>query len=304
MRNFRAIKRIMPATDYELEGPRLRDRYPRVNGNVTEYPLSNEDCTRFWGMSLVGILPGGTYDKGLGLMKPYPWEPEPVKSEDKKKRRKHADDGSSDGYDDETGKDSWKGSSLDNGEGPSDWWRMSIPKDNDKQSSLDDGERPFKGWKTGYSIVSGEGTERLYDEECSRGQSQGEMECEGKTNEKMKRYFKHLWQRILDHRLLSNDKGKSIDRTYEVRQFNRNLKCKRIEQWMQAEPIPAADPKRRASLPPSDEWNNNVEELFEEDKVAYSERFATLHTRTKYPLRIGDTDVDLFSDSDTDSEES
>jgi hypothetical protein len=304
MRNFRAIQRIMPATDYELEGPRLRDRYPRVNGNVTEYPLSNEDCTRFWGMSLVGILPAGTYDKGLGLMKPYPWEPEPVKSEDKKKRRKHADDRRSDSYDDETGKDSWKGSSLDNGEGPSDWWRMSIPKDNDKQSSLDDGERPFKWWKTGYSIVSGEGTERLYDDECSRGQSQGEMECEGKTNEKMKRYFKHLWQRILDHRLLSNDKGKSIDRTYEVRQFNRNLKCKRIEQWMQAEPIPAADPKRRASLPPSDEWNNNVEELFEEDKVAYSERFATLHTRTKYPLRIGDTDVDLFSDSDTDSEKS
>ncbi len=284
MRNFRAIQSILPAIDSDLASPKLRDRYPRENGIVTEYPLSNADCTRFWGTTLLGILPGGMYDNGLGLMQPYPWEPEPVNSGHKRKRRMHADDGSSDGHDEETGQDSWK---MDNGEGPSDWWRMSIPKDNDKRSSLDDGEQPSKWWKTGYSIVSGEGiTEFSYE-----------------PNEQKKWCFKQLRQRILGHRLLCNGKGKGIDPIYEVRKFNRNLTCKRIERWMPADWIPTADPKQPHTPPPSDEWNNNVEELVEEDKVPYPERFATLHTRTKNPLRIGDIDVDLeVGDSDVESE--
>lgn len=62
---------------------------------------------------------------------------------------------------------------------------------------------------------------------------------------------------------------------------------------MPAQPIPAADPERPPSPPPSDEWNNNVEELVEEEFVDSPERFATLHTRTKVPLRISDSDVDL-----------
>ena len=213
MRNFRAIKRIMPATAFEQADPKhLRYRYPRDNGNVTEYSLSNEDCTRFWGISLLGTLPDGTYDNGLGVMKPYSWESDPVKLEDKKKRRKHADDGSSEGYDEETFEESGEGNSLDNGEGPSDWWRMSIPKDNDKEYSLGGGEGVSKWWKTGKSTVSGEGTSKVYDEKCCRVQGQLKMEYEKKEKEKEKKkwHCKPLWRRMPDHRILLSDKGKDM----------------------------------------------------------------------------------------------
>jgi hypothetical protein len=137
-------------------------------------------------------------------MKPFPWEPEPVKFEKKKKRRKHADEGSSDGYNEETGKDSGAGSPLDNGEGPSDWWRMSIPKDNDKQSSLGDGE-PLSGWwKMGFSLGDGD---EIYDEKYRRHQDRVEKRYERKGKEK-KWHFKHLWRRMTDHPLLPSDKGK------------------------------------------------------------------------------------------------
>ena len=290
MRNFRAIQRIMPATAFELASPELlRDRYPRDNGNVTEYPLSNENCTRFWGMSLLGILPDGTYDKGLGLMKPYPWEPEPVKPKDKKKRREHADDGSSDGYEEETGKDSRDGSSLENGEGPSDWWRMSIPKDNDKKSSLDDDERASKWWKTGYSIVSGESICPVCDMKFCRDQGQGKIECEEK---KKKWHFKRLWRRMPDHRLLSNDKGKGIDLTYQWRHFCRDLRCKKVEPWMPAQPIPVVSHELPPSPPPSDEVDNNVEEIGEEESVDSPERFAPLNLRMKVPFPLSDSEPD------------
>jgi hypothetical protein len=39
---------------------------------VKVYPLSSDDCKRFWGETLKSILPDKYYD-GPGLLKPYPW---------------------------------------------------------------------------------------------------------------------------------------------------------------------------------------------------------------------------------------
>jgi hypothetical protein len=213
-------------------------------------------------MSLLGILPDGTYDSGLGLMKPYPWEPEPVKPKHKKKRRKHADDGCSDDYEGETDKESRDGSSLDNGEGPSDWWRMSIPKDNDNKSSLDGDERASKWWKTGYSIVSGERESicPVCDLKFCRDQGQGKIECEEK---KKKWHFKRLWRRMPDHRLLSDDKGKGIDLTYKWRHFCRASRSEKVERSMPAQPIPVVNHELPPSPPPSNELDNNVKEIKE-----------------------------------------